>query len=175
MRPLYSVLLTGGQSDVTKNGNGLMTEGTMMNHPYNIKYVMTSCCTQGFILGIKKFFFENWLKYFCRSSFFFFTKWLLIMMLYSNFDFTGLIGRSPAVLVQAALDLREACTRMAGLLAILNHYTWNQNLSKVSLSIIILYKNNECHYFICFACHKTFSEMGHLKVRIKQIHGWQPL
>ena len=39
----------------------------------------------GTVLGIK-FFFENWLKYFWCSLFF--TKWILIMMLYSNFDFT---------------------------------------------------------------------------------------
>ena len=31
---------------------------------------------------------------------------------------SGLRARSPAVLVQAALDLRVACTRMAGLPAI---------------------------------------------------------
>jgi len=31
------VLLTGGHSDVTKNGNGLMTKGTMMNHLYNLQ------------------------------------------------------------------------------------------------------------------------------------------
>ena len=38
-----------------------------------------------FSIGIKNFF-ENWLKYFWRSLFF--TKWILIMMLYSTFDFT---------------------------------------------------------------------------------------
>ena len=37
-----------------------------------------------YVLGIKKI--EIWLKYSLHSIFF--TKWILIMMLYSNFDFT---------------------------------------------------------------------------------------
>ena len=84
------------------------------------------------ILGIKK-----WLKYFYHSLFF--TKWILIMTLYSNFDFTysDLITKQ----VQSCSLFEDGRFFQLSICFVIKWLSkWNLNLSKASLSVFILQK-----------------------------------